>query len=111
MVADTLVRITRYPGDARTREPALPEVDVEVSIQKTSHMTYQQWARANHYAPSWDSTATVLVGPANIRETVTVGAGGNHYSGTFSLDQFATDGKTALAHVVGTVSATRITVD
>ena len=67
--------------------------------------------RLNHYALSWDSTGRVLVGPANIRETVTVDAGGNHYSGTFNLSQFATDGKTVLAHVVGTVSATRITVN
>jgi hypothetical protein len=67
--------------------------------------------RLNHVALSWDSTGTVLVGPANIRETVTVDDSGNHYSGTFSLYQFASDGKTVLAHVVGIVSGTRITVN
>jgi hypothetical protein len=62
--------------------------------------------KLNHYALSWDPTGRVLIGPTNIRENVTVDAGGNHYSGTFSIDQFATDEKTVLAHVVGTVSAT-----
>jgi hypothetical protein len=41
----------------------------------------------------------VLVGPANIRKTVTVDATGNRYSGIFTIDQFATDGKTVPAHV------------
>jgi hypothetical protein len=67
--------------------------------------------KLNHYALSWDSTGTVLVGPANIREKVTVDRSRNHYSGAFSIDQYATDGKTLLEHVVGKVTATRITVD
>ena len=41
----------------------------------------------------------MLLGPANIRETVTVDATGNHYSGIFTIDQFATDGKMVPAHV------------
>ena len=65
----------------------------------------------NHYALSWDPTGRVLIGPTNIRENVSVDARGNHYSGTFSIDQFATDEKTVLAHVGGAVSATRIAVD
>jgi hypothetical protein len=71
------------------------------------HDTYQ----LNHIAMSWDTTGTVYVGPANIRETVTVNRRGDGYSGKFTLDQYATDEKTLLAHVQGKVTATRITVD
>ena len=46
---------------------------------------------AGHLARGWHRT--VLVGPANIRETVTVDAGGNHYSGTFNLSQFGGAGR------------------
>jgi hypothetical protein len=35
---------------------------------------------------------------------------GNSYGGTFSIDQFDLSGNT-LAHIVGNISATRITVD
>jgi hypothetical protein len=65
----------------------------------------------NHFALSWDSTGTVFIGPTNIRETVTVDHTGNHYTGTFSIVQYATDEKTVLGGVVGVVSATRITVN
>jgi hypothetical protein len=67
--------------------------------------------RLNHFALSWDSTGTVLVGPANIRETVTLDKDQDHYSGTFSIKQYAQDAKTVLGHVVGTVDATRIIVN
>ena len=62
----------------------------------------------NHWALSWDNTGTVFVGPANIREKVVL-ANANKYGGTFSITQYATDGKTVLAEVLGTVTATRIT--
>lgn len=67
--------------------------------------------RLNHFALSWDSTGTVLVGPTNIRETVTLDKDRDHYSGTFSITQYAVDGKTVLAHVAGSVDATRVTVN
>jgi hypothetical protein len=75
--------------------------------EQTGPLTF----RLNHFALAWDSTGTVFVGPANIRETVTVNRSGNSYAETFSLVQFATDEKTVLAHVVGTVGGTRITAD
>lgn len=62
----------------------------------------------NHWALSWDSTGTVFVGPANIREKVVL-VNADKYGGTFSITQYATDGKTILAQVLGTVTATRIT--
>jgi len=67
--------------------------------------------KLNHIALSWDPTGSELVGPANIRESVKVDRKGGSYSGTFTLDQYAQDGTTVLAHIAGTVSATRITAD
>ena len=67
--------------------------------------------RLNHFALSWDPTGTTFVGPANIRETVAVDRTGGRYVGTFTIDQFAEDGTTVLAHVTGTVEATRVTAD
>jgi hypothetical protein len=67
--------------------------------------------RLNHWGLSWDSTGTTFVGPANIRETVTLDRNGKHYWGTFSITQYAPDGTTVLGGVVGVVSATRITVE
>jgi hypothetical protein len=65
----------------------------------------------NHYATAWDPTGTEYVGPANIRENVQLARDGDSYSGNFTLDQYAQDGTTLLAHVQGTVSAARITAD
>ena len=65
----------------------------------------------NHYALAWDPTGQVFVGPANIRENVTLSSDGNSLSGDFDITQYAPDGTTILAHVQGVVAATRITVD
>lgn len=67
--------------------------------------------KLNHYALAWDPSGTVMVGPANITETVWVNAAASVYSGFFHLVQYATDEKTVLADIKGTVSATRITVN
>lgn len=67
--------------------------------------------KLNHVAMSWDASGTVFVGPANIREVITVNRARDRYVGTFTLDQYASDGETVLAHITGTVSATRITAD
>jgi hypothetical protein len=67
--------------------------------------------KLNHYALSWDDSGTAFVGPTNIREQVTVDRSGDHYSGTFTLVQYAVDETTVLAVVKGTVTATRITAD
>ena len=73
--------------------------------EKTGRSTY----KLNHFALSSDLNGN-LIGPANIREDVTLDASGNGYSRTFSIDQFDLHGST-LAHIVGHISATRITVD
>ena len=67
----------------------------------------------NHWAIAWNLPGTDpsdLAGLVNIREIVSVDRSGNSMSGTVSLDFYAPDGTTFLAHIVdGTVSATRIT--
>jgi hypothetical protein len=66
--------------------------------------------RLNHFALSWAPDGTTFIGPTNIREQVVVDKGGNNFRGRFSIDQYAPDGVTDLAHLEGTVTATRITV-
>jgi hypothetical protein len=78
--------------------------------------------RLNHFALAWEFDPNTpptapgaggadFVGPANIRETVTLAPGGYRYSGRFELIQYAADEKTVLAHIKGRVTASRITVD
>jgi hypothetical protein len=65
--------------------------------------------KLKHIALAWNSTGTVFEGPAIIRQDVTVSPANHTYEGTFTLDQYAPDGTTLLAHIEGTVSANRIT--
>jgi hypothetical protein len=74
---------------------------------QTGRATY----KLHHYAKSWDNTGTVYVGPADILEVVTLDSTGNHYTGTFSITQYAIDEKTVLGGVSGTISATRLTAN
>jgi hypothetical protein len=73
--------------------------------KKTGRSTY----KLNHFALSWD-TSNTFVGPANIREEVTLDAQRNSFSGTFTIDQFDKNGNT-LAHIVGKINAQRVTAD
>ena len=66
--------------------------------------------RLNHVALSWDTPGMNFVGPANIKEQVTVDRTGNGYKGTFVIDQSDTSGN-VLAHITGEVTGRRITVD
>lgn len=61
--------------------------------------------------PIGPATPAVFLGPAIIREVVTLDHTRNHYSGTFTIDQYATDGTTLLEHVGGTIGAARFTLD
>jgi hypothetical protein len=63
----------------------------------------------NHFALSFDPGGS-LVGPAQIRESLTLERGGDRYEGTFTIDQFDTSGN-PLAHVEGRVTGARISVD
>jgi hypothetical protein len=75
--------------------------------RQTGHSTF----KLNHVALGWDPTGSVFVGPASIREEVTVDSTGNSYAGTFTIDQYAIDEQTVLAHVTGTIAAKRLTAD
>jgi hypothetical protein len=72
---------------------------------KTGASTY----KLNHQALNWDG-AGHFVGPATIREEVTVSKDGNSFSGTFTIDLYDTNGNT-IAHVAGAVTAERVTAD
>lgn len=63
----------------------------------------------NHFALSSDPDGN-LIGPAQIREQITLEHGGDRYEGTFTIDQYDVSGN-PLAHLAGRVTATRITVD
>lgn len=65
--------------------------------------------RLKHIALSWNNTGTAFVGPLIATEEVTVGPTDQTYEGTFVFDQYAADGTTRLAHIEGTLAATRIT--
>ena len=63
----------------------------------------------NHFALSFDSSGNEI-GPANIRENITLDHTGMSYSGTFTIDQYDLSGN-LLVHLEGGVTATRITAD
>ncbi len=65
--------------------------------------------KLNHFPLSWNPDETLL-GPANIREQITLSADHNSFVGTFTLDQYNTGGN-LLVHLAGQVKAKRITVN
>jgi hypothetical protein len=85
--------------------------------EQTGPFTY----KLKHIALAWVSSDTppplcpvspaVFVGPAIIRELVTLSHSRDSYEGTFTLDQYASDETTLLEHISGTITGTRITVD
>jgi hypothetical protein len=80
------------------------------------HRTY----KLNHFAISWDNTGhlctpaagatSCMVGPANIREEVTVDRRGETYAGTVTIDQYD-NANHLLFHLAGKVAANRINPD
>lgn len=71
--------------------------------------TAQSDYELNHFALSFDTSGS-FVGPAQIRETVTLDRKSDQYSGTFIIDQYNPTGG-LLQEVKGQVAASRITVD
>jgi hypothetical protein len=80
--------------------------------QKKGKNTY----KLNHLAWFGNDTANAPggignpTGPARFFQQITLSADGNHYSGMFTLDAYDTSG-TQVAHIVGVIAATRITVN
>ena len=66
--------------------------------------------KLNHLAAAWDPTKNVLLGPANIKEEVTLAPTGEHFAGSFTINQFDESGN-LLAHVVGKITGDRISVN
>lgn len=80
------------------------------SWEQTGPSTY----RLKHIALAWASSDSmpsaspaVYVGPAIIREVVTLNHARNAFEGSFTLDQYAKDEVTLLQHISGKVTATR----
>ncbi|HZZ38731.1 MAG TPA: hypothetical protein VFE06_06355 [Acidobacteriaceae bacterium] len=91
-----------------------PPVTTSFCLGVWKQVGYRQY-KLNHFAASWDPTPATnapygtLMGPAQIQEDVTVGPDGNHFSGTFTIDQYLENGNLQ-AHVAGNITGTRITV-
>lgn len=66
--------------------------------------------KLNHFGVSYDASGLNLVGLAKIRQDLTLNSKGNEISGTFTIDQYDEFGN-LLAHVQGTVSGTRVTIN
>jgi hypothetical protein len=90
------------------RDPGTGDVCLGV-WKRTGDWTYE----LNHIGLSWDATKHVYVGPAFIKQHVTLDEDKKHYTGTFTIDQLNPDGKTPSlpALIKGTIAATRISVD
>ncbi|HKT79861.1 MAG TPA: hypothetical protein VJP86_06545 [Vicinamibacterales bacterium] len=74
--------------------------------KKTSKSGY----KLNHVALSWDPSGQHLIGPASIKEEVSVNRSGDQYEGRFTIDQFDTE-QHLLLHFEGQVTGRRIGVD
>jgi hypothetical protein len=73
---------------------------------QTGFLTYE----LNHYALSYNNPTGPLSNIVNLHEQDTLSPSGDSYSGTFTLDVYDTMGN-HVDHVVGTLQATRVTVD
>ena len=80
--------------------------------KRTGTFTY----KLNHFAWLANDTANAPsgignpTGPTRILQRITLSPDGRHYSGTFTLDAYDTSG-TQVAHIVGVIAATRITIN
>lgn len=80
--------------------------------EKTGKSSY----RLNHLAWFANDSANAPTGvgnptgPVRVLEEITLSPDGKHYSGTFAADAYDLAGN-QVAHVVGTIAATRVTVD
>ena len=65
----------------------------------------------NHFALSYDPTSGALTAKFNIREQITLDPSGNQLSGTFIINAYDPASGKQVDRVVGTITATRVTVD
>ena len=100
------------------RPPSTGDVCMGV-WEKTGPFTY----KLKHLALAWVSSDTPpsmggpgpspaqFLGPAIIRQVVTLDKSRAIYRGTFTLDQYNADESALLVHVSGTIAGARVTVD
>lgn len=74
--------------------------------EQTGPRTY----KLNHFAYNYDALTSQLIGKVNIREQVTVGGGGNKYTGTFTIQNWDMNGN-QIVNIAGTLEGARVTVD
>jgi hypothetical protein len=74
--------------------------------QRTGPNTYQ----LTHFASNYDAAGN-WNGKVIAQEQVTVSAGGTKYTGTFTIDVYDPKTGAKVDHVVGDITATRLTVD
>ena len=72
---------------------------------KLNHIAW--FANDTTNAPSGIGNPT---GPTRVFQQIKLSADGNHYTGTFALDAYDASG-TLVAHVVGVIAATRVTIN
>jgi hypothetical protein len=65
----------------------------------------------NHFALSYDPVSGALTAKVRILEQVTLDPSGNQYGGTFIIDAFDPKSGAQVDQVVGTLFASRVTVD
>ena len=82
----------------------------EQTGRSTYYLNHFPWF-ANEFPNDTNNGIGMPVGPTRITETVTLGSDCNHFSGTFTLDQFDTTGKITLASFTGVLTATRVTTN
>jgi hypothetical protein len=80
--------------------------DFCLGVWKNMNGTY----KLNHFAAAWDPTGSTLIGPANIRETLTLDPTGKSFAGTFTITQYDESGN-KLGHVLGNITGTRIGIN
>ena len=77
---------------------------------KISHIG-QSWVSGDTPPPLGPVVPAAYLGPALIEQTITLDVTGNTYDGSFTIDQYGTDGATLLEHIGGTLKGTRMTAD
>ena len=107
--------VTWHADGTETMNSGRPAQDGQICMgvwQRTGVLTY----KLNHFAWAGNDTANAPYGignpsgPSRFAENVTLSADGKHYNGTFTIDAYDTAGN-VVAHIVGTLHATRITVN
>ena len=83
--------------------------------EKTGRSRYKlnHFALGNIIDPTNPTAIGPPGGPTQITEDIILSRDGNRYVGTFTLDAYDTpaNGNKLLAHIVGVITATRLTVD